>query len=265
MKSIGLICLIGLMGGMAEASPQTSDADLKLAQLPALTSDENTVDCHGLRFVLPSTVANVVIANSGEVDASGVTSFESFVSNSRLIVTGSVFKNGDASAIFSAVGASTGGVSGNILLWLPADSITGAVTIRTTSDNYTPFVNLSGNQIAAVDLSPTSLYMNAGGVSGYAVSGLDLSGNASLSAITAGNGTSTGITAWNGMPVSFNGDALTNASEDALLDAGVAAETAVPGQGGNLDVSGGTNAVPDETGADDIAVLVGTGWTITSN
>jgi hypothetical protein len=61
------------------------------------------------------------------------------------------------------------------------------------------------------------------------------------------------------------GTALSEAVVNALLANAVLVEAAAPGQGGSLDLSGGTSAPPSGQGATDAATLISAGWTVLVN
>ncbi len=235
------------------ATPQTSDADLRIAQLPALSVTGHEVNCQGLRVVISGSNDLVDATNAASVDFSGLTDLNYGYYNPSVTVSGLPILNGNADSLFHAITTYTGSL---ITINASGCGITSAASLTVPATNA--YLNFSGNQIPSLDLSSGAITLGYGTM-------FDFANNPTLTTIVPGDGTSTGIIGWNANAVTFQGCALTQASEDALLNACVAAETAVPGQNGGLDLSGGTNAVPDSTGASDIALLVGAGWSITTN
>ena len=266
MKRAVLMGLIGLMGVLlARATPQTSDTDLKVAQLPPVSSfDGSTVSLPiGLSVTLPATIyslaINAPVPNTGVIDPRGVTNFGvSMDGRGELFLLGFLTLDGTISPVTTAVTHS--GIS--CALEFYEIGLSGTLTVPCAPGQTVMMAADYNPGLTTVDFSSTTISI---GLPSRLDSGLNFLGCSSITTLIVGDGVSTGIVAWNGYAVNFNSCALTNASEDAFLDMAKAAELSAPGQNGMLDISGGTNAGPDSAGRSDISVLVGTGWTITTN
>ncbi len=298
MRNFSLLLWMAMLPALA--TPQTSDADLKVAQLPVISLGA-TPDFKGIRTAV-----------SGDYSAGGGMDISSFGPGiTHLDLSGISAVGGESSFNFSGatgIAALSGlfaiAFENSVALRLSACGITDAtdamdwfnsannngVTLDLSNNPITSGINinnsggltgsgggvalnncglttvglgnivftsvsLQGNAIAAIDLS---------GI-GYAIfTTLNLSANP-ITTITPGDGISSGITNFSEGALYFNGCALGNAQEDGLLAALVSMEANVPGNDATLDISGGTNAVPDSTGAADVATLVAAGWFITTN
>ncbi len=266
MKRLFLIGLMGLTGLMlARATPQTSDSDLRVAQLPPVVSyDGSTVTLpKGVSVTLPGTIYSLAmnsnLPNTGVIDPTGVTNFATSTDGrGELFLLAIPTRNGDISPVTTAVTHS--GIS--CALEFYEISLSGTLTVPCSTGQTVMMAADFNPDLTAVDFSEAAISI---GPPSRFDSGLNFNGCSSIATIIVGDGVSTGIVAWNSYPVNFNGCALTTASEDAFLAMCEETELTTPGQYGNLDISGGSNATPDGTGAADISFLIGTGWTITTN